>query len=121
MLKPLRNETDYRAALDEAERLWDAPEDSPEADSLELLALLIEDYESRNYPIADPDPIDFLIHAIEARGMDAEDLEPFIGGRVDEVLNRVRPLSLDMIRNLTEGLHLPAEVLIRRYPLQDAA
>ncbi|MFZ4700229.1 MAG: helix-turn-helix domain-containing protein [Candidatus Methylumidiphilus sp.] len=121
MLKPLRNETDYRAALDEAERLWDAPEDSPEADSLELLALLIEDYESRNYPIADPDPIDFLIHALEARGMNAEDLEPFIGGRVDEVLNRVRPLSLDMIRNLTEGLHLPAEVLIRRYPLQDAA
>ena len=54
MLKPLRNETDYRAALAEAERLWDAPEDSPEADNLELLALLIEDYESKHYPIADP-------------------------------------------------------------------
>jgi len=121
MLKPLRNETDYRAALAEAERLWDAAEGSSEADSLELLALLIEDYESKHYPIADPDPIDFLTHALEMRGMKTEDLEPYIGGRTDEVLNRIRPLSLEMTQNLTEGLHLSAEVLIRRYALKDTA
>ena len=121
MLKPLRNEADYRTALAEAERLWDAPEGSPEADNLELLALLIEDYESKHYPIADPDPIDFLIHAIEARGMKTEDLKPYIGGKIDDVLTRVHPLSLEMIQNLTQGLHLPAEVLIRRYPLKDVA
>jgi HTH-type transcriptional regulator/antitoxin HigA len=120
-LKPLRTETDYRAALSEAERLWDAPEGSPEADRLELLALLIEDYETRHYPVDDPDPIDFLRHAMEARGLEPKDLEPFIGERADEVLSRARPLSLEMIRNLAEGLALPAEVLIRRYALRDAA
>jgi HTH-type transcriptional regulator/antitoxin HigA len=120
-LKPLRTETDYRAALAEAERLWDASEGSPDADRLELLALLIEDYETRHYPIDDPDPIGFLLHAMEARGLETKDLEPYLGERADEVLNRVRPLSLEMIRNLTEGLGLPAEVLIRRYPLRDAA
>jgi HTH-type transcriptional regulator/antitoxin HigA len=121
LLKPLRTESDYRAALQEAERLWDAPEDSLEADTLDLLTLLIQDYETNHYAISDPDPIDFLIHAIEARGMEAKDLEPYIGGRIDEIFNRVRPLSLEMIRNLHDGLHLPADVLIRRYPVKEAA
>ena len=121
--KPLRSEPEYRAALAEADRLWDAPDHSPEADRLELLALLIEDYEKRHYPIPDPDPIDFLLHAMEARGLTRKDLEPYIGsrGRVAEILNRTRPLSLEMIRNLAEGLELPAEVLIRRYSLRKAA
>ncbi|MGZ8219678.1 helix-turn-helix domain-containing protein [Methylomagnum sp.] len=120
-LKPLRTETDYRAALHEAEQLWDAPDNTPEADRLKLLALLIEDYETRHYPINDPDPIDFLRHAIEARGLETKDLEPFMGEHAEAVLNRARPLSLEMIRNLTEGLGLPVEVLIRRYPLREAA
>jgi HTH-type transcriptional regulator/antitoxin HigA len=120
-LKPLRTDTDYRAALAEAERLWEAPEESPEADRLECLAVLIEAYERRHFPIADPDPIDFLLHAMASRGLETQDLRAFLGERPEEVLNRVRPLSLDMIRNLAEGLGLPADVLIRRYPLRDAA
>ena len=74
-------------------------------------------------PIAAPDPIDFLQHIMEARGMTRKDLEPRIGSRarVAEVLNRVRPLTLEMIRRLAAGLDLPADVLIRGYELKRAA
>lgn len=122
-MKPIRTETDYRAALSEIETLWDAEEGTPEADRLEVLALLVQDYECRHYPIPAPDPIDFLAHVMEARGLTRKDLEPYIGhrGRVAEVLCRVRPLTLDMIRRLVDGLDLPADVLVRRYDTRMAA
>ena len=122
-LQPIRTKGDYAAALREAERLWDAPEKSPEAEQLEVLALLIEDYEHRHFPIDSPDPIDFLLNVMERRGLSRKDLEPYIGSRarVAEVLNRVRPLSLEMIRRLASGLKLPADVLIRGYELKRAA
>ncbi len=121
-LKPIRTKKHYQAALAEVELLWDAPAKSPEADRLDVLSLLIEQYESRHFPIADPDPIDFLAHVMEARGMTRKDLEPFIGprGRVSDILNRIRPLTLEMIRKLAAGLKLPAEVLIRSYRLRQA-
>jgi HTH-type transcriptional regulator/antitoxin HigA len=122
-LRPIRTKPKYRAALKEAEALWDAPSGTPKADRLEVIALLIEAYERRHYPIEAPDPIDFLQHIMEARGLTRKDLEPYIGSRarVAEVLNRVRPLTLEMIRRLAAGLDLPAEVLIRGYELQRAA
>lgn len=121
-LKLIRTRKDYRAALAEVERLWDAPAKTSAADRLDVLALLIEQYEREHFPIPDPDPIDFLGHVMEARGLTRKDLEPYIGprGRVSDILNRVRPLTLDMIRNLAEGLNLPAEVLIRSYDLRRA-
>ena len=121
--QPIRTKSDYAAALREAERLWDAPEKSPEAEQLEVLALLIEDYERRHFPIDGPDPIDFLLNVMEWRGLSRKDLEPYIGSRarVAEVLNRVRPLTLEMIRRLASGLKLPADVLIRGYELKRAA
>jgi HTH-type transcriptional regulator/antitoxin HigA len=119
-LKPIRTKKEYQAALAEVELLWDAPAKSPEADRLDVLTLLIEQYERQHFPIADPDPIDFLVHVMEARGMTRKDLEPYIGprGRVSDILNRIRPLSLEMIRRLSAGLKLPAEVLIRPYHLR---
>ena len=121
-LKLIRTKKDYRAALTEVERLWDAPARSPEADQLDVLVLLIEQYEREQFPIADPDPIDFICHVMEARGLTRKDLEQYIGprGRVSNILNRDRPLTLDMIRKLAEGLNLPAEVLIRPYRLRQA-
>ncbi len=120
-LKPIRTRAEYKLALAEAEALWDAPEKSPEGDRLEVLSLLIQNYEARHHPIPDPDPIAFLQHVMEARGLTRKDLEAFIGSRarVAEILNRVRPLSLDMIRNLSTGLGLPAEVLIQPYEAGD--
>ena len=122
-LRPIRNKREYHAALKEAEVQWNAPEGSAAADRLEVLALLIEAYERKHFPIDAPDPIDLLLHVIDARGLTRKDLEPFIGSRarVAEVLNRVRPLTLEMIRRLAAGLNLPAEVLIRGYELKRAA
>lgn len=119
-LRPIRTKKDYQAALAEAERLWDAPTKSIQADRLDVLTLLIEQYERQHFPIADPDPIDFLNHVMESRGLTRKDLEPYIGprGRVSDILNRIRPMTLEMIRRLAAGLNLPVEVLIRPYPLR---
>jgi HTH-type transcriptional regulator/antitoxin HigA len=120
--KLIRTKKDYRMALAEVDRLWDAPAKSPAADQLDVLTLLIEQYEREHFPIDDPDPIDFLCHVMEVRELTRKDLEPYIGprGRVSDILNRVRPLTLDMIRRLADGLKLPAEVLIRPYPLRQS-
>ena len=122
-LRPIRSRREHQAALKEAEALWNAPEGSAKANRLEVLTLLIEAYEREHFPIPDPDPIDFLLHVMEARGLTRKDLEPFIGSRarVAEVLNRVRPLTLEMIRKLSDGLKLPADVLIRGYRVKRAA
>jgi HTH-type transcriptional regulator/antitoxin HigA len=122
-LRPIRNKRDYEAGLREVELLWQARPGSEDGDRLEILTLLIQEYEAKHYPISDPDPIDFLLHIMEARGLTRKDLEPYIGSRarVAEILNRVRPLTLEMIRNLAEGLNLPADVLVQRYDLRTAA
>jgi HTH-type transcriptional regulator/antitoxin HigA len=122
-IKPIKTETEYRAALAEVARLFDSPDNTPEADSLEVLALLVANYEATHYPIDAPDPVEFLLYIMENRGLVRKDLEPFIGnrGRVAEVLNRARPLSLAMIRSLSDGLKIPAALLIPPYELRKAA
>jgi HTH-type transcriptional regulator/antitoxin HigA len=121
-LKLIRTKKDYRAALAEVERLWDAPAKSPKADRLDVLTMLIAEYEGQHYPIPDPDPIEFLTHVMESRGLTRKDLEPCIGprGRVADILNRTRPLTLEMIRHLADDLNLPAEILIKPYKLRRA-
>ena len=116
-LKPVRSKKEHQAALKEIEALWSAKHGSPAADRLEVLSLLVERYEQEHFPIPDPDPIDFLHYVMESRGLVRKDLEPTIGSRarVAEVLNRMRPLSLEMIRSLAEGLKIPADVLAQRY------
>ena len=118
-LKPIRNKKEYQVALKEIDALWNAKDGTAESDRLEVLALLVERYEQEHFPIADPDPIDFIHYVMESRGLVRKDLDPFIGSRarVAEVLNRVRPLSLEMIRNLAQGLKIPAGVLVQRYEL----
>jgi HTH-type transcriptional regulator / antitoxin HigA len=122
-LKPIRTKKDHQVALADAARLWDAPAKSAEADRLDVLTMLIENYERQHHPIPDPDPIDFLTHIMDGRDLSRKDLEPYIGprGRVSDILNRIRPLTLDMIRRLSEGLKLPAEVLIKPYSLRQRA
>ena len=119
-LRPIRTKKDYQAALTEIEQLWTAPATSAEADRLDVLTLLVEHYERRHYPIADPDLIDFLRHVMEVRGMTRKDLEAYLGprGRVSDIMNRTRPMTLEMIRRLADGLSLPADVLIKPYLLR---
>lgn len=122
-LKPIKTKRDYQTALRRAQRLWDAPAGSVDADALDILTLLIADYEAKHFAIADPDPIQFLEYVMESRSLTRKDLEPYLGSRarVAEVLNRARPLTLEMIRRLSEGLSLPADILVQRYSLRDAA
>lgn len=119
-IHPIRNEQDHAAALAKIDQLWDAVPGTPEGDQLEILVTLVEAYEARNHPILPPDPIEAILHHMESQGLSRHELEPYIGsrGRVSEVLNRKRPLSLTMIRNLQRGLGISAELLIRPYDLQ---
>lgn len=121
-VKPIRTEEDYRRALKRAGDVWDAMPSTPEADEREVLLPLIEDYEEIHYRIDPPDPIDAIKIRMEDLGLTRKDLEPCIGssGRVSDVLNRKRPLTLPMIRNLSEKLGLPGDVLIKPYPLDPA-
>ncbi|BAN36861.1 transcription regulator with HTH domain (plasmid) [Sulfuricella denitrificans skB26] len=119
-IKPIHSEADYQGTLTEIEALWDAGDGSEAAEKLEVLSLLIETYEKKHFPIEAPDPVDFLQYIMETRGLTRKDMEPYIGprGRVSDILNRVRPMSLEMIRRLSVGLGLPATVLIQDYPLK---
>ena len=119
-IRPIHNKKEYKAALFEIEQLWTAPAKSAEADRLDVLALLVEHYEKTHFPIADPDPIEFIEHVMESRGLSRKDLEPIIGprGRVADILNRTRPLTLEMIRRLVSQLNLPAEVLVKPYAMR---
>src|SRR3990172_8757200 len=121
-LKPIRSKREHQAALKEIEALWNARAGTAEADRLEVLVVLVEAYERRHFPVEAPHPIDFLLHVMEARGLTRKDLERYIGSRarVAEVLNRVRPLTLEMIRRLAASLKLPADVLILPYDLKQA-
>jgi HTH-type transcriptional regulator/antitoxin HigA len=123
-IKPIKNEADYQASLKEIEQLFDAVPDTPEGDRLEVLSTLVEAYEEKHYSIPMPDPIEAILYHMESRGLSRRDLEPLIGSRarVSEVLNRRRPLTMDMIRNLHKGLGIPAEILIQPYhTLKNAA
>ena len=122
-LKPIRTKTDYDAAMQELWRLWDTVErGTPEGDRFEMLSMLVEAYEKEHYPIKLPDPIAAIEHCIESRGLTRRDLAPYLGSpsRVSEILNRRRPLTLQMIRNLEEGLGIPASVLTQKYDLSVA-
>ncbi len=122
-IKPIHTEAEYQAALAQIEASWDAVDGSEEAEQLEVLSMLVEAYEKQHFPIEAPDPIEFLNYVMETRGLARKDLEPYIGprGRVSDIMNKVRPLSLEMIRRLSSGLGLPATVLIQDYPLRQQA
>ena len=116
-IKPIRTEQDYLAALREVSALIDLDPslDTPEGERLDVLGTLVQAYEAKHYPIDPPDPIDAIKFRMEQSNMTVKDLVPYIGplNRVYEVLNYKRSLSLNMIRRLSEGLQIPAEVLIR--------
>lgn len=121
-LKPIKTDADYRAALSEIERFFDAALGTPEGDRLEILVTLVEAYERRHFPMEAPDPIEALLHFMDSRGLSRRDLKAYIGSRarVAEVLNRKRALTLGMIQRLHAGLGIPANVLIEPYPVADA-
>lgn len=117
--RPIRTEADYRAALDEIERLFDAELNTPESDRLEVLTTLVEAYEQRHYPIEAPDPIEAILYYLESRGLSVDELESVIGSKAEiaDILDRKQALTLEMIRGLHQQLGIPVQILIQPYPL----
>jgi len=116
-ISPIRNEKDYKKALERLEVIFDAKQGTKEGDELEILAILIDNYESENFPIEMPDPISAINFRMEQMGLKQKDLVEMIGfkSRVSEIMNRKRKLTLDMIRKLNTQLRIPTEVLIQDY------
>jgi HTH-type transcriptional regulator / antitoxin HigA len=114
-VRPIRTKRDYETALKEVERLWGAKAGTPDGDRLDVLATLIDAYETEHHPMDPPDPIEAIKFRMEQQGLTRRDPEEIIGTRtrIAEVLSRKRGLSIAMIRRLHERLGISAEVLIR--------
>ena len=118
-IKPIRSEADYKMNLDRIEALLDAEPGSPEGDELDVLSMLTEAYEQKNYAIAEPDPVEFIKNVMEFRGAGQGELAAILDSRprASEILNRRRSLTLGNIRKITTAWHVPADALIDEYEL----
>ena len=119
MLKPIKTEDQYEKALARVYELMqtDINVDSAESDELEVLSILVKEYETEHYPIPAPNPLEAIKFRMEQMDMSEKELGEILGyrSRKSEVLSGKRKLSLAMIRKLNEVLHIPAEILIRIY------
>jgi HTH-type transcriptional regulator/antitoxin HigA len=115
--KVIKSGIEYSNALARLEDIFDSEPGTPQGDELELLALLIDDYEKTHYPIGLPDPVEAIKFRMEQMNYNAKDLADVIGfrSRATEILNRKRKLSLDMIRKINKRMHIPPDVLIQEY------
>jgi len=125
MIKPIKNKKQYKDYLKQAYGLMqlDLKSNSVESDKLELLSILIEQYEKENYPIEPPHPIDAILFRLDQMNMKKSELSKILGtrSRTSEILNGKRKLSLAMIRKLNSELNIPAEVLIKEYQMSNAS
>ena len=114
----IKNKKDYNNALKRIEKLMDAKKGIRESDELEILSIIVEQYEKKHFPIEAPDPIEALKFYMEQNNLTNKDLIRVIGakGHVSDVLNKKRPLSINMIRAITTKFSIPAEILIKDYP-----
>jgi HTH-type transcriptional regulator/antitoxin HigA len=122
VIKPIKTETDYDAALEKISSLMDAKAGTPEADELEVLATLVECYESEHYPINLPEPLAAIRFRMEQAELSQQELIPYLGSRskVSEVLSGKRSLTLQMMRALHQNLGIPAEVLLQSSSFNEA-
>jgi HTH-type transcriptional regulator/antitoxin HigA len=118
-LRPIKSEEDYRLALKRIEEIFDAKLGTKEGDELDILGLMVDDYEKKYFPIEAPDPIEAIKIRMEEMQLKQVDLISEIGGKsqVSEILNRKRRLTVDMIRKLATRLNLSANLLIQEYQI----
>jgi len=116
-IRPIKTNIDYEQALARLEVIFDAKKGTEEGDELELLGMLIDNYENEAFPIGFPDPVEAIKFRMEQLGYNQTDLAKVVGlkSRASEILNRKRKLSLEMIRQIHEQLNIPTEVLIQAY------
>ena len=113
-LRPIRNDDDLKRVFRRLGKIFQAEEGTAQADERDVLVTLVEAFENKHYDFGPADPVEAIKFRMEQEGLTPRDLEPFIGpsGRVSEVLNRKRPLSLRMIKRLHDGLKIPYESLL---------
>jgi HTH-type transcriptional regulator/antitoxin HigA len=116
-IKPIKTKKDYQNALNRLEVIFDAKLGSPEGDELEILGILIDNYEHEHNAIGFPDPIEAIKYRMEQIGCTQNDLGTIVGlkSRASEILNKKRKLTLEMIRKLHAQLNIPTDVLIQSY------
>jgi HTH-type transcriptional regulator/antitoxin HigA len=116
-IKPIKSEKDYNDAMARLEVIFDSKKGSPEGDELEILGILVDQYENEHFPIGLPDPVEAIKFRMEQLGYNQSDLAKIVGlkSRASEILNKKRKLSLEMIRQLHERLNIPTDVLIQTY------
>jgi HTH-type transcriptional regulator/antitoxin HigA len=116
-LKVIKTKREYNEALERLEKIFDSKVGTPKGDELEILALLIDQYEKEHFPIGAPDPIEAVKFRMEQLGMKQKDLADTLGfkSRVSEILSKKRKLTLEMIRKLNEQLNIPTNILIKEY------
>ncbi len=121
-IRPIRNDDDHRAAVQEIARLWDAPEGSREYDTLDVLATLVDVYERRRWPIAPGTPRDVLVYAISDMGRSQAELAQLLGSRslASDLLSGRRRLSLATARKISAAWALPIQLLVAPYDVAAA-
>jgi HTH-type transcriptional regulator/antitoxin HigA len=117
MIRPIHSEAEYDAALTEIEQYFEKPpkRGTAETDRFDLLALVIEDYEKKHWPIEPPNPVDAIRYRMETGGYTQADLGRLLGSRqrASDVLTRKRRLTMQMAWKLHREWGIPAEALIR--------
>lgn len=116
-VKLIKTKKDYQQALTRLEEIFDAKKGTSNGDELELLGMVVDNYENENFPVGFPDPVEAIKFRMEQLGYNQSDLADVVGlkSRASEILNRKRKLSLEMIRQIHDRLNIPTEVLIQAY------
>ena len=113
-IRAIKTENDYLNTMKIIETLLDCEPGSKEENALEVLSILADEYEKKNYPIPDPDPIEYIKYCMERTSISKKDLTKYLGGAdsLSDVLSRKKPLTLKMIKDLYNHLHIPAQLLL---------
>jgi len=116
-IKPIKTKKDYHEALARLLIIFEAKKGTSKGDELEILGMLVDNYENENFPVGFPDPIEAIKFRMEQLGYNQSDLAKVVGlkSRASEILNKKRKLSLEMIRQIHDRLNIPTEVLIQAY------
>ena len=124
-IRPIRNDDDHRAALAEIDRLWGAAPGTDDGDALDVLLVLVDGYESKRFPVNQPefDPVDAINYAINEMGHTQAELGALLESRprASEILSRKRTLTVEMIRTISDDWKIPTDILVRPYRNESAA
>jgi HTH-type transcriptional regulator / antitoxin HigA len=122
-IRPIRNDADHASALKEIESLWDAAKGTREADRMEVLAILVEEYENKRWPFPQSTPLEILNYAVNETGRSQSELAELLGSRsrASELLSGKRPLTLEAVRKISAAWKIPIELLISSSSVEKAA